>query len=100
MIEDTERASVEETRSPDAEISDQPGSSHPPPPTPTIPPPGPPSSDPAFATLAEEHRKLSAELAQCKQELLHSNSKCLELENALATGINLVFGSVHKESIF
>ena len=92
MIEDAERVSVEETRSPgpDAEGSDQPGSSHPPPP-PTLPPPGPPTSDPAFATLAEEHRKLSAELARCKQELLHSNSKCLELENSLASGIKLVF---------
>ena len=50
-----------------------------------------PSSESAYATLAEEHRKLSAELLQCKQDLSHSNSRCLELENSLATGMKIVF---------
>ena len=40
----------------------------------------------AYVALKAEHNKLSNELSRCKQELSRSNTRCLTLENTLATG--------------
>jgi len=94
-----ERASVSDTPPDidDGSPSAQPGNNGTSPPTSSSelpPPPSVPDYEAAYFALKAEHSKLTTELSRCKQELSRSNTRCLSLENTLASDNNNVTESV------